>query len=72
MLDYRVFLSSLVRQEVDLLPRALKSAYTLRQQSARGHVHSLPVTSVLRAAVDELRSVGKHGINMFDCVACGS
>ena len=67
LLDYRVFLSSLVKQEVDSLPRSLKSAFTLRQQSAPGHLWSLPVTSVLRAVVDELSSVGKHGILVWLC-----
>ena len=61
-----MFLSSLVKQEVDLLPRGLKSSFSLRQQSSASSYHSLSVTSVLRAAVDELRSVGKQGRHACD------
>ena len=61
LLDYRVFLSSLVTQEVDDLPRGLKSAFSLRQQASASSYHALPITSLLRAVVDDLRSVGKHG-----------
>jgi len=68
ILVYRVFLSSLVKQEVDMLPRGLKSAFSLRQQSSASSYHSLPVTSVLRAVVDDLRSVGKQGRHVFDSV----
>jgi len=66
--DYGAFLTSLVTQDVEMLPRGMKSAFSLRQQSSATSYHSMPVTSVLRAAVDELRSIGKHGSHTFDCV----
>jgi len=69
VLDYGVLLSSLVKQEVDSLPRGLTSVFTLRQQSST-HYHSLPVSSVLRAAVDHLRLTGRNGSHAFDYVAC--
>jgi len=62
LVDYRVFLSSLVRQEVDELPRALTSTFSLQQTSSATNYHSLPITSLLRAIVDDLRSIGKHGM----------
>jgi len=61
VLGYQVFLTSLVKQEVDGLPRGLKSAFSLHQPSSTTSYHTLPVTSLLRAVVDELCTVGKQG-----------
>ena len=72
LLDYGVFLSSLVQQEVDTLPRGMKSAFSLRQKSSATSYHSLPITSVLRAIVDDLRHLGRHGsqcyLTVFVCL----
>jgi len=54
---------------VDSLPRGLKSTFSLQRQSTATAYHSLPVTSVLRAVVDDLLSIGKLGSYAFNSAA---
>ena len=49
------------------LPRGLKSAFSLQQKSPAANYHSLPITSILRAIVDDLRCTGKPGMLHVYC-----